>query len=46
MWDDFENPEPGQGFTLVRGGSSGCGPGTLGFGAFGVARVQTGSECP
>ena len=47
VWDDATLPPPGNGFTyLVRGESSVCGPGTLGFGAFGLPRVDTGGACP
>jgi len=46
-WDDAELPPPGDGFTyLVRGESPVCGPGTLGFGAFGLPRVDSGTACP
>jgi hypothetical protein len=46
-WEDADVPAAGRAFVyLVRGDSSGCGPGTLGFGAFGVTRVDTGSACP
>jgi hypothetical protein len=46
-WDDPDVPPPGQGFTyLVRGDSDVCGPGTLGFGAFGVDRSDVGTVCP
>ena len=46
-WDDADVPAAGEAFVyLVRGVSPGCGPGTLGFGAYGAARIQTGSECP
>jgi hypothetical protein len=45
-WEDAQVPAPGAGFTyLVRGESPVCGPGTLGFGAYGSARIPTGSEC-
>jgi hypothetical protein len=46
-WDDADVPPPGHGFTyLVRGDSAVCGPGTLGFGAFGVKRFDSGGVCP
>jgi len=46
-WEDAEVPPAGEAFVyLVRGDSPGCGPGTLGFGAYGVPRVATGSTCP
>jgi hypothetical protein len=46
-WEDPELPAPGHGFAyLVRGDSPVCGAGTLGFGAYGVARVNIGSACP
>jgi hypothetical protein len=45
-WDDGELPSPGLGFAyLVRGESPVCGPGTLGFGAYGE-RVDGGATCP
>jgi hypothetical protein len=45
-WDDPEVPLPGQALVyLVRGKSPVCGPGTLGFGAYGLPRAQTGSSC-
>ena len=47
LWDDAELPPPDDGFAyLVRGESSVCGPGPLGFGAFGAPRVYTGGACP
>jgi len=46
-WDDAEVPAAGEGFSyLVRGDSLVCGAGTLGFGAFGVARIDEGTVCP
>ena len=46
-WDDAEVPPPGAGFVyLVQGESPECGAGTLGFGVYGVARVNTGGACP
>ena len=46
-WEDAEVPPAGKAFVyLVRGVSPGCGPGTLGFGAYGVTRVDTGGVCP
>ena len=46
-WQDADVPPVGQAFIyLVRGRSPVCGPGTLGFGVYGVARVRTGTECP
>jgi hypothetical protein len=46
-WEDAEVPAAGQAFVyLVRGKSTACGPGTLGFGIYGLSRVQTGSTCP
>jgi hypothetical protein len=45
-WQDSQVPPVGQAFTyLVRGNSPGCGPGTLGFGAYGVPRSRTGTDC-
>jgi hypothetical protein len=45
-WNDSEIPPPLHGFTyLVRGDSAACGPGTLGFGAFGVKRFDSGGVC-
>jgi hypothetical protein len=45
-WEDAEVPAAGQAFIyLVRGQSTACGPGTLGFGIYGLARAQTGSAC-
>ena len=46
-WDDPELPPPGLGFAYLVGGESPvCGQGTLGFGAFGQMRVNTGGACP
>jgi hypothetical protein len=46
-WEDPELPPPRAGFAyLVQGESPVCGPGTLGFGAYGVARVNSGNACP
>jgi hypothetical protein len=46
IWDDPEVPLPGQALVyLVRGKSAACGPGTLGFGIYGLPRAQTGSNC-
>jgi hypothetical protein len=45
-WYDPELPPPGEGFVyLVQGESSGCGRGTLGFGAFGLERLNNGRSC-
>jgi hypothetical protein len=45
LWDDFEIPSAGQAYVYLVRGVSACGPGTLGFGAYGRPRTQTGSEC-
>jgi hypothetical protein len=47
IWDDAAVPAPGRGFGyLVRGDDDACGPGTLGVGAYGVARVPVSGACP
>jgi len=46
-WDDSQLPPPDGGFVyLVRGESAACGPGTLGFGAYGRTRSTSGTTCP
>jgi len=46
-WEDLEIPSAGHAFVyLVRGMSPVCGTGTLGFGAYGAARSQSGTDCP
>jgi hypothetical protein len=45
-WDDAERPVAGQGFVyLVQGVSAVCGRGTLGFGAYGLGRVNSDGAC-
>jgi hypothetical protein len=45
-WGDAELPPAGEGFTyLVRGDHPVCGPGSLGFGAYGRARLPAGNDC-
>jgi hypothetical protein len=45
-WDDLDVPPPGGGFTYLVRGEGGCGPGTLGPGFEGLARSDSGTDCP